>query len=48
MLSCPLKHYESEWKNECNDVDCAWYDKGNKCCAILAISLELINLGEKI
>lgn len=37
-LYCPLL------SRNCEEAVCAWYDKGNKCCAVLSIVVELIKL----
>lgn len=44
MLRCPL----DKDGLICMGSDCAWYDKGNKCCAVLAIAVELIHIGDKV
>lgn len=37
-LHCPLLN------KKCEETICAWYDKGNKSCAVLSIVLELIKM----
>lgn len=39
-MLCPLI------KSDCVTTQCAWFDHGNKCCAILGLVVETIKLGE--
>jgi hypothetical protein len=41
-MLCPLI------KSDCVTTKCAWYDNGNKCCAILGMVIERIKATEAV
>lgn len=45
-MLCPLASKEIV-DRDCQTQECAWWDNGNSCCAVLSICIELIGLGEK-
>jgi hypothetical protein len=41
-MLCPLL------KSDCVERKCAWYDNGNKCCAVLGILIERVKATEAV
>lgn len=41
-MLCPLI------KSDCVERKCAWYDSGNKCCAVLGLVIENIGISEAV
>lgn len=42
-MHCPLKQF-----NPCIERQCAWWDDGNKCCAVLGLLVERIKATEAV
>jgi hypothetical protein len=45
-MVCPIISANDTGNVECVKENCAWWDNGNKCCAVLSLVVELIKTGE--